>query len=249
MKLILSIPSELNEDEQQDVVSDIISGFKESAKGAKCRITIDSININPWCIIGGVATSVCTREEIVFPTKARSGDAIVLTKPLGVQLATNAIIWMEEDSENWQKIKLHLSRENVVEAHDKAVESMTSLNIVAAKLMHKYEAHAATDVTGFGLVGHAENLLRHQEEKLDFVITSLPVIKHVKKIAEVLNRQQKLYDGRMVETSGGLLVCLPTEHAQNFCDEHQAITGCWIVGSVVSGTRKVIIENSTIVEV
>lgn len=251
LKIILTIPTELEESEQQEVVSGILSGFKESAQLAKCKLTIESININPWCMIGGIATSICTKEEIIFPTKAQPGDAIILTKPLGVQLATNAPIWMEEDSENWKKLSEHLTRADITEAYEKALKSMAMLNRLAAQLMHKYEAHAATDVTGFGLVGHAENLLLFQEEKLDFVIDSLPVIKHVKKIAELLNRHQKLYNGRMVETSGGLLICLPSNNAQKFCDEFEstARSGCWIVGRVEQGTGKVLTDNLTIVEV
>lgn len=251
LKIILSIPFELEVDEQKTVVDGIVSGFRKSAELINCRISIESIGLNPWCVIGGVATSVCTKEEIIFPTKAETGDAIILTKPLGVQLATNAPIWMEENSENWNKISEHLSREDIEECYNKAVKSMTSLNKLAAQLMHKYEAHAATDVTGFGLVGHAENLLQFQEQSLDFVITTLPVIKHVKKIAEVLNRHQKLNSGRMVETSGGLFVVLPSKNAQNFCDDFTKTSGngCWIVGQVVSGSGKVLTKNSQIVEV
>lgn len=251
LKIILSIPTDLQDDEQQQVITGIVSGFKKSAELIKCKLTIESIGLNPWCIIGGIATSVCTKEEIIFPTKVQAGDAIILTKPLGVQLATNAPIWMEEDSENWKKISKHLSREDVLECYGKAVKSMTTLNKLGAQLMHKHGAHAATDVTGFGLVGHAENLLQFQEQKLDFIITLLPVIKHVKKIAEVLNRYQKLCNGREVETSGGLLVFLPAENAQKFCDdfENTSGSGCWIVGQVEGGIGKVIIESPGIVEV
>lgn len=251
LKIILTIPTELEEHEQQEVVTEILSGFKESALLAKCKLTIESININPWCMIGGIATSICTREEIIFPTKAQPGDTIILTKPLGVQLATNAPIWMEEDSDNWKKISEHLTRDDIFDAYDKAVKSMTMLNRLAAQLMHKYKAHASTDVTGFGLVGHAENLLLFQEEQLDFIIESLPVIRHVKKIAEVLNRHKKLNEGRMVETSGGLLICLPSENAQKYCDEFKATadSGCWIVGRVTRGSGKVLTDNLTIIEV
>lgn len=128
---------------------------------------------------------------------------------------------------------------------------MISLNDVAARLMHKFKAHGSTDITGFGLVGHAENLLEHQEQNVNFVVTSLPVFKHVKKISELLNRQQKLYSGAMVETSGGLLISLPSHSAQLFCNEFETITHstCWIVGSVTTGTKKVIVENLEIVEV
>lgn len=251
LKIILSLPSDLEDGEQQQVVSDIVSGFQESAQLVNCKLTLDSININPWFMIGGIATSICSKAEIIFPTKAKPGDCLILTKPLGVQLATNASIWMEEKSENWKKISEHLTPENILEAYEKAVKSMTMLNHLGAQLMHKYKAHAATDVTGFGLVGHAENLLSFQETKLDFVMTLLPVIKHVKKIAEILNRQQKLYDGKMVETSGGLLIALPSTEAEGFCQEFEASSGCgcWIVGSVQSGSGKVLTDNLQIVEV
>lgn len=251
LKIILSIPTELEEDEQQEVVSQIILGFKESAGLINCRLSIESINFNPWFLIGGVATSVCTKNEIIFPTKAQPGDNLILTKPLGVQLATNAQIWMDEDSENWKNINGLLTKNDVMEAYDKAVTSMTMLNDVGAKLMHQFGAHAATDITGFGLVGHAENLLSFQVEKLNFVITKLPIIKHVKKIAEILNRHQKLNSGRMVETSGGLLIALPAQQARHFCSEFEKLSGsgCWIIGHVESGSGEVITENVNIIEV
>ena len=49
----------------------------------------------------------------------------------------------------------------------KAIESMGRLNRNAAKLMLKYGAHAATDVTGFGILGHAQNLSDNQQAEVD----------------------------------------------------------------------------------
>ena len=132
------------------MASEIIEGFRESAKPLKIKLTLERININPWCIIGGIATSLCTRDEIIFPTKVVAGDALILTKPLGIQLATNAPIWLEENSENWKKLSEFISKEEVLETYRKAVKLMTTLNQVAAKMMQKYEAHCATDITGFG---------------------------------------------------------------------------------------------------
>lgn len=251
LKIILSLPEELTDSQKQQVADESIAGFRESAKLIKCRLSIERININPWCMIGGIASSVCTKEEIVFPTKATAGDVLILTKPLGVQLATNAPIWMEEDSENWKKLSQHLSVQDINEAHQKAVKSMTTLNNFGAKLMQKYQAHCSTDITGFGLVGHAENLLQFQENNVDFLITNMPIIRNVKKMAEILNRQQKMLNGRMVETSGGLFIALPAEKAEDFCNEFKVLSGddCWIIGRVVNGSRKVILENVQIIEV
>ncbi|KAG5669014.1 hypothetical protein PVAND_016917 [Polypedilum vanderplanki] len=251
VKIILSMPDELNEEQQQQVANDLISGFRESAKLIKCRLTLESININPWCMIGGIATSICTKDELVFPTGALPGDAIILTKPLGVQLATNAKIWLDENSESWKKLSQHLTEDDVKESYEKALKSMVTLNHLGAKLMQKYKAHCATDVTGFGIIGHAENLIEFQEQNVNFVINKMPLIKHVKKMSEILNRTQKMLNGKMVETSGGLFLCLPSENAQAFCDDFFSSSGdaCWIIGRVEKGDKKVLLENVEFIEI
>lgn len=54
----------------------------------------------------------------------------------------------------------------------------------AALLMHKYNAHGATDVTGFGLLGHAQNLAKHQKNEVSFVIHNLPIIAKMASVAK-----------------------------------------------------------------
>lgn len=253
VKIILSLPEQLSVDDQQVISSEIIEGFRSSAKIASCRLKIQSVNINPWCIIGGIATSVCTKDEIVFPNRAVAGDVIILTKPLGTQLATNAQIWRDENSESWQKLTEVLTLAQVDAMQSKAVKSMTTLNMQAAKLMRKFNAHAATDITGFGLVGHAENLLQFQSGKIDFIINKFPIIQHVKLIAETLNRMSRLNAGTMVETSGGLFIVLSAENAEKFCDQFAASTsgsqGCWIIGRVQEGDGKVQLDCPEVIEV
>lgn len=118
--------------------------------------------------------------------------------------------------------------------------------------MHKYEAHACTDVTGFGLKGHGENLLSYQKEKLNFVIESLPIIKHVKTISEIIGNSARLLNGQMVESSGGLLISLPHGNAQKYVNEFETMTGrkCWVIGHAVEGTGKVVVDkNVKVIEV
>ena len=50
--------------------------------------------------------------------------------------------------------------------------------------MHKYNAHGATDVTGFGLLGHAQNLARNQKNEVSFVIHNLPIIAKMAGVAK-----------------------------------------------------------------
>jgi selenide, water dikinase len=190
------------------------------------------------------------------PNNAIPGDVLVLTKPLGTQLATNAYIWMKENSENWAKLAEHVQPAEINRAYEQAITSMSTLNRTAAELMHKYGAHAATDVTGFGLLGHADNLAKFQTANVQMVIHTLPIIEKVPKIAGVLDRTSKLLAGKAVETSGGLLVALPATAAQEFCDEYRQISEekleAWIVGRVDAANeskRATIVDQPTVIEV
>ena len=80
--------------------------------------------------------------------------------------------------------------------------SMARLNRNAAKLMQKYKAHGATDVTGFGILGHAANLVESQLESVDFHLHTLPMIKNMLSVYKKCGINFKLLDGYSAETSG-----------------------------------------------
>lgn len=252
IRLVCSAPTEFSEEERDVVVPMIIKGFQDAAAEAKARVKIGSIALNPWCIIGGIATAVCHKSELIMPYYAQVGDSLILTKPLGTQLATNAFIWMAEDSDNWKKLSEKFSKADIETTYRVALESMSRLNRSGAELMHTFGAHAATDVTGFGLLGHADNLVKFQKESVDFEIDTLPIVRNVLGIAELLGRNAKLIAGKAVETSGGLFISLPAENAQRFCEEYEQVSGhsAWVVGRVVAGSRTVKISpNPTIISV
>lgn len=79
-----------------------------------------------------------------------------------------------------------ISRADVVRAYNIAAASMHQLNRNAARLMHEFSAHACTDVTGFGILGHASNLAKAQKAGVDIVITRLPVIAGMLEVDQVL---------------------------------------------------------------
>jgi selenide,water dikinase len=68
--------------------------------------------------------------------------------------------------------------------------------------MHKYHAHGATDVTGFGLLGHAQNLAKNQKNEVSFVIHNLPVIAKMTAVAKACGTMFQLLQGGCPETSG-----------------------------------------------
>lgn len=206
---------------------------------------------NPWLLIGGVASSVCGPGEILAPDNALVGDVLVLTKPLGTQVAVHAYQWLE-NAEKWNRIKLVVTDEDVRRAYLRAMDSMSRLNKTAARLMHKYGAHGATDVTGFGLLGHAQSLARCQKNEVSFVVHNLPVIAKMAAVAKACGNMFALVQGHCPETSGGLLICLPREQAASFCKEIEKQEGyqSWIIGIVEKGQRTArIIDKPRIIEV
>ena len=110
---------------------------------------IDSLITYLRPLIGGVAMSVAKEGDFIEPENAAVGDILVLTKPLGTQVAVNVNEWILYNGPNWvDKASKVISEEEALRGYDAAMRSMARLNKTGAKLMHTYKAHGATDVTG-----------------------------------------------------------------------------------------------------
>ncbi len=105
-----------------------------------------------------------------MPNHAVPGDKIILTKPLGTRFAINAMQWIKTSPEKKDKILTEVSQSNLVDAYYKAENNMATLSLVGAQLLRKYKAHACTDVTGFGILGHAHYLAQAQKKNVKFII-------------------------------------------------------------------------------
>lgn len=250
--MILAASLDMDESSRDIVARQFIKGFDDAANDAGTAVTGGQTVKNPWPIIGGVAKSVCREEDFIRPINAQVGDVIILTKPLGTQVAVNVRQYLIQGaSGRWAAVKSIMSEQDVLRALQTAICSMMRLNKTAASLMHKHKAHAATDVTGFGIMGHANNLASNQLAKVSFRIHTLPIIKHMKAVAELFPGF-KLLQGYSAETSGGLLVCLPRERAEAFITDIQTMDGhtAWIVGEVIEGDNNAILmENPEIIDV
>ena len=152
---------------------------------------------------------------------ARTGDVLLLTKPLGVGLINTAV-------------KAGMASE---EAERKAVESMSCLNKLAMEVLREVEVHSCTDVTGFGLTGHALETARASGKSLVIQTDKLEVLPDALFYASMglvpegtyRNKAFNKKDVRLEEqvdeamedlvfdpqTSGGLLVSLKREDAEN----------------------------------
>jgi selenide,water dikinase len=254
----------------------MVKGFRDACTEAETAVTGGQTVLNPWPIIGGVATSVVTREEYVSSDGACIGDVLVLTKPLGTQIAVNVHEWRKrherEKSEggdsHWNRILEEgkdggalLTDSDAERMMHMAVRSMSKLNRFAGRLMTRHNAHAATDVTGFGILGHAQNLMDNQIEECGVELHTLPCIANTLRVNDKI-LDFKLREGYSAETSGGLLISLTESDALAYCTElrelesaaHQYINedfGPWIIGKVVKNTdrKAAITENAVYLEV
>lgn len=128
----------------EGVLGEIVRGGGEAAREAGIPILgghslEDKEPKFGMCVVGEAAPNAIVRNST-----ARAGDRLVLTKPIGTGVIATAI-------------KNEAASEEVIEA---AVRSMTTLNRGAAEAMLRAGATAATDVTGFGLLGHLRELAR-----------------------------------------------------------------------------------------
>jgi len=251
--MLLASSSNIKNVEDRNIVTrQFIKGFDDTCREADTQVSGGQTVVNPWPIIGGVAKSMCRETDFILPVNGVVGDVIVLTKPLGTQLAVNIRQWISSpDISKFDSVKDVITKEEGRRAFLFAERSMMRLNRTAAKLMHKYGAHAATDITGFGIIGHADNLCKNQKANVSFVIHTLPIIRGIYAVARK-RPGFRLLEGFSAETSGGLFVLLPKDRALLFCQELEAIDRCsaWIIGDVVQGDRTVsILPNVRVIEV
>lgn len=164
---------------------------------------------------------------------ARPGEILILTKPLGTGCITTA-------AKRDQAHVAHIS---------KAIEWMSRLNREAAGIAVSLGAHAATDITGFGLLGHASEIAAASQVTLHLQFERLPWLDGVRDYAEqwifpggsIANREAYQdgvrFDGDLPEaaqmllfdaqTSGGLLIALPADQLDAFAAGMAACMAPW----------------------
>uniref|UniRef100_A0A914DQX9 Selenide, water dikinase n=1 Tax=Acrobeloides nanus TaxID=290746 RepID=A0A914DQX9_9BILA len=239
MLMLLGVCTELDDSSRNIVISEFLKGFKQAADLADTRVRGGQTVRCPWLLLGGVASSVVADSEILRVDQAKPGDVLVLTKPLGGQVAVNSYEWIKANPE--KITSMNLDEEKIRIAFRQVSEQMCRLNRNAAKLLHKYGARASTDVTGFGILGHAENLAKAQANDVNFVIETLPIIEYMDKISQQYPDKNgfRLFSGYAAETSGGLLIAMPAENAEKYIQEIQELDGfpAWVIGKVTEGNK------------
>jgi selenide,water dikinase len=147
---------------------------------------------DPELKYGMVVLGMVHPDRIVRNAGAQPGDLLVLTKPLGIGVITTAI-------------KAQVADEAIV---TRALRVMTTLNRAASEAMLAVEAHGATDVTGFGLLGHLAEIARASGVAASVWARQVPLIEGTRELAE-----RGLIPGgsrRNLEAVGPLLRWAPT---------------------------------------
>jgi selenide,water dikinase len=251
--MLLAVCRDMPEVERGICTTEMVKGFRDACSEAGAPVTGGQTVMNPWPIIGGVATAIVAQGEFVPSDGAQVGDVLVLTKPLGTQVAVNVHEWKRKDNKWWKECQKLITSEEAEDMMHAAVCSMARLNRNGGRLMIGADAHAATDVTGFGIVGHAQNLVSNQAgEDLGMEIHTLPCIAGT---AAVNNQVLDfgLLKGMSAETSGGLLICIPADKAEEYCKKLEELDGCpsWVIGKVVHDTERKakLVEGFQVLEV
>jgi selenide,water dikinase len=190
---------------------------------------------------GYAVTGTIHPDRILTNAGARPGDKLVLTKALGTGFITTAS-------------KAGACPDDVLQA---ACASMIQLNDIGRDAMLETGAHSATDITGFGLAGHAFEMAEGSNVTLVFDLSRLPLLEGAEKLAHRpyltrasatnaayvggsirvegprdSTRMEFFYDA---QTSGGMLISVPADNAQKLVDfaRSKGAAAAAIVGEVI----------------
>jgi selenide,water dikinase len=225
-----------------ELLGEVLRGAAEVADRARCLVlgghTIDAVEPTfGMAVIGDVHP-----DRMLTNAGACAGDVLILTKPLGTGILATA-----------------LKRDALLEGGmADAVRSMTTLNDGAARAALRVGVSAATDVTGFGLLGHLGNMLEASKVAAEVSFEALPILPHARSLVArgVVpgGTERNLAAASQVEwaadlgtddrylcvdaqTSGGLLLAVPPENEAALLaalhDEHTPVAA--VIGRIVAG--------------
>ncbi|MBD3406705.1 MAG: selenide, water dikinase SelD [Candidatus Lokiarchaeota archaeon] len=223
LQAFLAYPKSMDE----EVIVDVLRGMNDFMERLNSKVTGGQTIKNPCPVFGGVCLGVIHPKDIIYSKGARHGDIILLTKPLGIQPAMRS--YRDLQDEKRTNLLAEFDEEELCKMQETAVKIMTQSNLEVARVMRSIGVHAATDVTGFGVLGHAQNVATLSEVQIE--IESLPVIKGTLELAEFFGH--KLAAGLGAETAGGMLVFLHPEKVDAFRYELREFgLPCWPIGHV-----------------
>lgn len=194
---------------------------------------------------GMVVTGKVHPDRILTNSAAKPGDHIIITKSIGTGILATALKrgLLEDDS------------------REKLISLMAYLNKTAAEVMKNYNVNACTDVSGFGLLGHLFEMARASKVEINLFSEKVPVIHGVKKfvtaniipggtvnnldyVSEFVEWPEDFPETDKIiladaQTSGGLLISVPREHAEKLVNELTAkgVHDASVIGEVINKNK------------
>ncbi len=208
-----------------DTMRQILRGGIDKMREAGIAV-VGGHSINDESVKCGFAVvGICPEKKFTRNEGAKPGDALVLTKPLGVGITAFA-----------GQIG-HAGKRQL----DEIAKSMCALNRTASETMKKFNVHAVTDVTGFSLMGHLSEIVKNSSVEVEMDFDSIPLFSGVANFARhgiipgAVERNRESVKPDLLdlsglaepqesilfcpETSGGLLVFLPQKDAERYLRE------------------------------
>ena len=203
-----------------EVLADILRGAADKAAEAGIAIVGGHTIKTEEPIFGLAVVGTVHPNKVLSNAGAKPGDALVLTKPIGLGIITTAA----------------KNGEDKLGAIADAIRVMATLNRAAAEVLAGFEVHALTDVTGFGLLGHLRNMTAASGVTARVLAGAVPVLPAAREYvrgrhrprrhARQLEVPRRLGDVRRgvskeeqlllcdAQTSGGLLASVPAADAE-----------------------------------
>jgi len=227
----------------KSVLERIFRGGRDKCAEAGCAIVGGHTVLDPELKYGLAVLGKVDPERAFVHTRGRAGDALVLTKPLGIGVATQAL-------KTGRLLRVDVER---------AIALMTTLNRGAKDAALACGARAATDVTGFGLLGHLHNLASASGVSARVRASAVPVLDFSRALAQAgvvpggTKRNRKWLEPSVrfaddvdettrvllcdAQTSGGLLIAVPAERAPELVAAlgRQGTLAAAVVGELVAG--------------
>lgn len=167
-KLALNIMC-ITEAMDKDIVQEILRGGYDKAYEAGVIITGGHTIHGAEPIYGLAVSGFVDPKKVLTNSGAKPGDAIILTKPLGIGIITTAA-------------KADLVEESLL---DKIYLQMATLNKSARDIVVKYSVHSCTDVTGFSLLGHSLEMAQGSDCTISFNVDKIPYHKEAYEYADM----------------------------------------------------------------
>ena len=225
----------------KNVLTEILRGASDKVKEAGATLVGGHSIDDNEPKFGLAVTGLIHPQKVRTNAGAKPNDKLILTKPIGVGILTTSI---KKDQLNEEEVK-------------QVVQVMATLNKVAAETMESYDVHACTDVTGFGLLGHAFEMANGSHVGMRIIQSKVPILPRVRELAEAgfvpggtKNNFAHLqgsvtYPETMDQidqwilcdavTSGGLLISLANDQAELLlADLLKANVDARIIGEIVA---------------